>query len=217
MSLSDNIIKAKNVKITKGKIGDSPRGSATEGRGKAAANKPPFPGSDKGRVDYSQIVDKVKKESYEKGFAQGLESRKKEMAAALKAISLTLAEIKRLKKDFYADIEDRMLDLVFSVTRKVINMEVSTNREVVLSVLREAVKKISDVNGIKILLNPDDLSFIMEMKQDLFRENSLFKDAVFAGSSTVERGGFLLETDNFELDARLEQRFAIVEEAFKNR
>jgi flagellar assembly protein FliH len=211
--LSDNIIKAKDIRVVKIEPG-APRktGLNTATGGMADKQWPPSDG-EKERMDSPQLIDKVKKEAYEKGFAEGVGFKKKEMEAALHAISVVLSEVKQLKKDFYAGIEDEMLKLALSVARKVINMEISSNRQVVLAVLNKATRKISEANGLKIFLNPDDLSFIMGMKEELFRENTLLRDAVFESSPGVERGGVLLETDKYEVDARLDEQFKIIKGA----
>ncbi len=213
MFLSDNIIKAKDVKVIKGTSGDTHRNSAKVIRTWAAPARPLPAAGERSSDKNKDLLDKLKKEMYEKGFADGLKSKEKEISAALGAISAALAKITKLKEDFYSGVEEKMLDLVFAVAGKVINMEISTNREVVLAILREAIAKVTEVNSLKIIMNPDDLSFISERKQDIFRGNSLLENAIFEGNPNVQRGGVLLETDNFEIDARLDHRYDIIKKA----
>jgi flagellar assembly protein FliH len=108
-----------------------------------------------------------------------------------------------------------MLGLACSIAEKVIHTEVSTNNEIVLAVLRDAVKNVVDRDGIKIRLNPDDLRFITEMNPDFLQGISGLKNMTFEGDAGIQRGGVILETISGEVDARLEQQLTEIKKTFK--
>jgi flagellar assembly protein FliH len=216
MPSSDTIIKAKNVKLLREHPDPvSLIAEKTAGKGNAPLSRPGVTGAEQEQGKLRKLISSVKKETYEKGFAEGMEFRKQELLASVAAMAAAVAEIKTLKKQFYAENEKEVLELALAVAQKVIHTEVRTSREVVLAVLRDAVKKVADENGLKVRLNPEDLRFIMEMKQDLLQENVVFKNAVFEGDAGIKRGGVVLGTDHLEVDARLEQQFDKIKEALK--
>jgi flagellar assembly protein FliH len=216
--LSDKVIKAKNVKLM-GNPSGTPGQYRSSNVGLRESGAPPK-GSEllshtgeQGRL--SAEIANVKKEAYDKGFSAGIESRKKEIAQILKTMAEAIREAATLKKRLYSEAEEQMLRLVFSIAEKVIHTEVSTNKKIVLEVLREAAKSVVDRDGITIHLNPEDLRFIMELKTELIKENSWLKDAAFEEDASIKPGGVLLETLSGEVDARMEQQFKEIKSSFK--
>jgi flagellar assembly protein FliH len=216
MPSSNAIIKAKNVKILRE---NSDAGLTVAGdKGGTVGNVRPksvMTAHEKDQQKQMKIVEEAKREAFEKGIVEGRNSREREIVSAMTAMSAVIAEIGASKKKFYLENEKEMLELVLAIARKVIHTEVSAGKDVVLAVLREAVKKVADESNLKVLLNPEDLSFITEMKQTLLQENALFKNAAFEGDESIKKGGVLLETAHLEVDARIEQQFEKIRESLK--
>lgn len=217
MPSSNAIIKAENVKLLRSHATSAPLPDGKNtGSGKEAGSEgkeTTFQNDEQSK--WLQASSALKKESYEKGFTEGLEFRKKEFIAAIAAMNSAVTELQTLKKRHYAENENEILDLVLAVARKVIHTEAAINRNVALEILREAVKNINDEGGLRVHLHPDDLRFIMEMKKELLKENEIFNNAVFESDPGLERGGVLLETEHLEVDARLDHQFEKIKEAFK--
>lgn len=217
MPSSNAIIKAENVKLMRQNSPSAPppdvRNNAGRQGGGSVGNEAISRNDEQSK--WLKITSTIKKESYEKGFAEGLEFRKKEFLAVVAAMTAAVTEIRTLKKKHYAEKENEMLDLVLAVARKVIHTETTINKNVALEILRETVKNINDEGVLKVHLHPEDLRFIMEMKNELLKENEIFKNAVFESDAGLERGGVLLETEHLEVDARLDHQFEKIKEAFK--
>jgi flagellar assembly protein FliH len=218
MHLSDKVIKAKNVKMVEESI--SPHGKLLSNINKVRsddlhpkASVSFSRGGEKGKLE-ERIVD-AKKEAYNKGFSEGIESRNKEILAALNSVAAVTRDIGEFKKKLYSEVEEQMLGLACSIAEKVIHTEVSTNKNIVLAVLREAVRNVVDQDGMKIRLNPDDLRFIMEIKPDFLQGMKGLKNTTFEEDASIKRGGVLLETMSGEVDARLEQQLIEIKKVFK--
>lgn len=216
--MSDKVIKAKNVTMIEDPI---PSGGKLPSNVKGAKSSNLYPkasvlftrGGEKGKLE--EKIAEAKKEAHAKGFAEGVESRKKEFLVVLNAMAGVTREIGEVKKKIFAEVEEQMLGLACSIAEKVIHAEVSTNKEIVLSVLREAVKNVVDPEGMKIRLNPDDLRFITEMKPDFLQGISGLKNTIFEEDASIKRGGVILETISGEVDARLEQQLTEIKKTFK--
>lgn len=194
--MSDTVIKARNVQLVdKTSLGDTTRDDGPESRDAKA--------------------DQARKQAYDQGFAAGLALQQENSLTTLKALSQILREAGDLKKKVWADSEEQMLKLVLAVAQKVIYDEVSTNSQIILGVLRAAVKGVLDREGMKIHLNPQDLLFLKEA--DLLQEFSGGRNVAFEEDGGIKRGGALLETIAGDVDARLEQRFQEVTGALKIR
>jgi len=218
MHLSDKVIKAKNVTMVEdpilpsGQLLSNINGMKSDDLHQKASvlfSK----GGEKRKLE--ERIAGTKKEAYEKGFSEGMESREKEFLAALNTMAEVTREISEFKKNFYSEVEEQMLGLACSIAEKVIHTEVSTNKNIVLAVLREAVKNVVDQDGMKIRLNPDDLRFITEMKPDFLQGINGVKNTTFEEDASIKRGGVILETISGEVDARLEQQLIEIKKSFK--
>ena len=169
------------------------------------------------RKEEKKIPAEVRNEAYKHGFSEGLQFREKEFLQAMKALSGLINDVGALKKKFYEQTEGQMLELILSIAEKVIHREVATNKDVVLSVLREAVKSVVDRDGMKIRLNPQDFRFMTEIKPDFLREMNGARDVVFEEDAAIMQGGAVLETLSGEVDARLEQQLKEIKTAMNVR
>jgi flagellar assembly protein FliH len=218
--LSNKVIKAIDVKLIEGPgpVGaQGPSvGTQRELRKSGLTRKSgEFPSHERGVGNLADVVAKAKREAYEKGFSEGAESRKREITQALSAMVAATRETSELKKKLYEEAEGQMLQLIFSIVEKVIHMEVSTNKGVVLEVLRQATKNVVSRDSMKIHMNPADHRFIMELKPELLQEMNWLKNAIFEEDSSIKPGGVILETKSGEVDARLEQQLKEIKSSFK--
>ncbi|MBI4632618.1 MAG: hypothetical protein HY742_01815 [Deltaproteobacteria bacterium] len=160
-------------------------------------------------------------ETYNKGFVAGMEKgkqlQKEEFTLAVNVLNELMKGFDRFKREILEKAEGQILDLAFSMTEKIIHQEVTTNRKVIQGVLKEAISNILDRDGIKARLNPQDLKYMMEIKQDFLQSLDGVKNMVFEEDPSVKRGGALLETSFGEVDARLNQQFGEIKTALLNK
>jgi flagellar assembly protein FliH len=214
-----NVIKADNV-IDSGKP-VSLLNVFADGEG-AAADIPedvdPAPVSElsekeKLKKEMEQHLARVRDDSYRKGFSEGAEFQKKEMQPVMNAISTMTKTIPLIRKDIIAKTEEQIVKLSLAIAEKILNQEVATNKEVVLGVVKGALRNISETEGMKIRLNPQDLSYIMEVKKDFLQSVDGVRNVVFEEDVSVKRGGAVVETMFGEVDARLESQLKEIEAA----
>ncbi|MBW2644634.1 MAG: hypothetical protein JRE23_00390 [Deltaproteobacteria bacterium] len=157
-----------------------------------------------------QIEERIKiaaKEAYDKGFSEGIiegiEREKKELSLAAESVEKLVRELKILKEEFLKSSEKGIIDLAFSIAGKVIHKEVSTGREVVLSILKDAMKNMRERDGVVIRLNPGDYCYITEVKPD-FLDN--YGDILIEKDEEIGQGGAVIEAHSGVVDARLDQQ-----------
>lgn len=157
-----------------------------------------------------QIEERIKiaaKEAYDRGFSkgvtQGIDREKRELALAAESVAKLIRELKVLKQEFLEGSEKEIIDLVFSIVGGVIHKEVSAGREVVLSVLKDAMRNMQDRDGVSICLNPEDHRYITEAKPDFLDS---FGDILIEKDEEIGQGGAVIETHSRVVDARLDQQ-----------
>ena len=219
--MSEKVIKSENVDLVsssqgrkkefvrfypQGK-GDAVRGEGKKGKTAGASNQ----------AGLSSKIEKAESEAHARGFAEGLragaDEERRRLSGAMEAVTNCVRELDRLKKSCLEENEERMLDLVFSVTEKVINREISTNREIVHGVLRSAIEQVVDKEGIIVRLNPEDYQYMMEMNPGLIGVVDDIRNMSIVEDSSIRRGGVVIDTSSGEVDARLEQQLHEVRKA----
>ncbi len=157
-----------------------------------------------------QIEERIKiaaKEAYDRGFSKGvtdgIDREKRKLALAAESVAKLIRELKVLKEEFSEGFEKEIIDLVFSIAGSVIHKEVSVDREVVLSVLSDAMKNMQERGGVSIRLNPKDHRYITEAKPDFLDS---FGDILIEKDEEIGQGGAVIKTHSGTLDARLDQQ-----------
>lgn len=163
------------------------------------------------------IEEKIKiaaKEAHDRGFSkgvtEGIEREKKKLALAAESVAKLIRELKVLKEALSEGFEKEIIDLVFLIAGKVIHKEVSASREVVLSVISDAMRNMQERDGISIHLNPEDHRYITEVKPD-FLDN--FGNILIEKDEKIGQGGAVIKTDSVTLDARLDQQLDKIRES----
>lgn len=170
-------------------------------------NRNPDPEIEESGKQVEERIKIAEKEACDRGFSkgvtEGINREKRELALAAESVAKLIRELKALKEDFLKNSEKGIIDLVFLIAGSVIHKEVSTDREVVLSVLHDAMKNIQDRERISIRLNPEDYRYITEAKPDFLDS---FKDILIEKDEEIEQGGAVIKTHSGTLDARLDQQ-----------
>lgn len=165
------------------------------------------------QAENEQRLIKTRDESYRKGFAEGVESQKKELVSALDAITVMTKMIPLIRKDIITKSEEQIVKLSIAIAEKIINQEVVSRKEIILGVLKGALKNISETDGMKIRVNPHDFRYIMEVKKDFLQSFDGIRNLIFEEDISVKRGGAVVETMFGEVDARLENQLKEIKTA----
>jgi flagellar assembly protein FliH len=153
----------------------------------------------------------LEKEAYEKGFAQGekdgLAFGQKRVDAMIHQFENVLAEIDRQRKELDRAYEGEMLQLALSISKKILQHELTLQEQTISATLLEAFQHVVDRRKVVVHLNPTDYQYLQTHP-----EGSPFALDEKAGVQVIEdasisRGGCFLETSFGEVDATIERQF----------
>lgn len=127
-----------------------------------------------------QNIEQIEKEAYERGFIAGekagFEIGEQKAAVLLKKLEDILREISFIKGKILKDLEPQIFDFAVSLARRIIIEEVSLRPEIIISIIKEALKKIEKTGTIKIRVSPSIYSIISKVKPELL---SIHPDIIF--------------------------------------
>lgn len=214
MSLYSRIIKAQDVKLTD--LQEKPPNEFVRG----LYNPPVGEGEEKGRpregtkIAHEEIPgeetagrgaasDEAEKEKAYEGLIEGLERDRRKLSVAWESVAKLIRELELLKEKVMASAEKEILDLTFLIAGKVIHREVSTDREVIISVLRDAMRTVQGKEDVRVRMNPEDYRYITETNPDFLGS---YGDILIERDEAVARGGAVVETHSVAVDARLDRQ-----------
>lgn len=153
-----------------------------------------------GEIEAKTELDK--KRGYEEGYEEGLA----EVTERLTAVGQT-------EKHFFADIEPKLMQLVYSCAEKIIIRELKENKDTVLAMIREALREISG-SSITIRVHPQDYKLVKERESELLQAlDALSTVTVKEDPAIKERGGCVIESPIGTIDAQLSTQLAAIKKA----
>ena len=163
---------------------------------------------------------RIEEEAYAQGFTKGekdgLESGKEKLEPVLKNFREALLRLEEIRKEIYLNAEKDIVNLVLAITRKIVCHEITSNKEVILRIVKEAIKKVVDHEEIKIRISPSDLQVLKNARTELSNLVDNIQGVTFEEDETILHGGCIIETTSGDIDARIEKQLEAVEEALKS-
>lgn len=154
-------------------------------------------------------------EAFERGRRQGLEEARERFGAAGErldtagdALGQALEELSQLRSRLLQGSRSDMLRLVLAIARQVIGVEVSVNREVILSTIDRALQAAVRSDAYQVRVHPDDLLAASERKPLFLASINTLKNITFEADPSITRGGCLVESELGEVDATVEHQLA---------
>jgi len=158
-----------------------------------------------------RIKTRAKDDGLSEGRAQGREEVKKKIEEALETVNDAVKARKKIIKDSEAEI----LRLALKSAEQIIRSEVSLHRDVCLSIVSEAINRVSDREQVIVRVNREDAEYIKKHKDKLSGIVDGIKSFSILEDNQIEPGGCVIETNLGYIDARINTKLTAIEEAFE--
>jgi flagellar assembly protein FliH len=150
----------------------------------AAAGAPPVPQED----------------LFAKGVAEGQRAAaaaaQQEIATLAKKLAATLDDLMRVRTEMIRHTEKQMVQLALAVARRVVHREVSLDPQVLATLMRVALERVSDAAKVTVRLNPVDHQSVTEALS-----GSASDQVTLTADGRVPRGGCKVESEYGDVDA----------------
>ncbi len=165
----------------------------------------------KAQQQFASQLDQERQKAYQQGFQDGLkQSEQKYFDQFNKSFMI----LKKIVDRFHAEMtniyeteEHEMLSLILTIARKVTDMEIEMNPEIVLTMLKKGLNQINDNRSIKIQVNRQDWELVKANMETIRMQVDLPDDVEIVPTPKVEQGGCVIETENGSVDATIETQF----------
>jgi flagellar assembly protein FliH len=143
----------------------------------------------------------------ETGFGEG----RAEVERLIQRTQTILERAQDKRAEILAETEQQIIDLVLLISRKVIKVISENQRNVVISNVVQALRKVKGRGNILIRVNVMDLKMTSEHTKEFIKLVEGAKSIQVIEDSTVDPGGCVIETDFGEIDARISSQLAELE------
>ena len=176
-------------------------------------------------IEITEIdLDQRIAEAFNNGLKEGKELAERGLINVFRALRASSETIHNLRDKIFRESEDEIINLIMLVARKVIINEVTENRAILASVVRNAIVDLSARDEITVRINPDDYQLVTSGRDELLLKELLNEHLSIKPDPSVAAGFCLVDTEMGTIDASLdgqleqlyrsllEQRATIVEE-----
>jgi flagellar assembly protein FliH len=143
----------------------------------------------------------------EAGFAEG----KAEVERLIERTRVMLERAQDKRAEILAETEQEIIDLVLLIARKVIKVISENQRNVIISNVVQALRKVKGRGNIIIRVNMADVKLSTDHIKDFIKLVEGAKSIQVVEDSSIDQGGCIIETDFGEIDARISSQLAELE------
>jgi len=143
----------------------------------------------------------------EAGFSEG----KAEVQRLIERTQTVLERAQDKRAEILSETEQEIIDLVLLISRKVIKVISENQRNVIISNVVQALRKVKGRGNIIIRVNMSDVKLTTEHIKDFIKLLEGAKSIQVVEDSSVDPGGCIIETDFGEIDARISSQLSELE------
>lgn len=159
-------------------------------------------------------VEEIERKAFIHGEAEGRASVSmeidKQVSDLREQLSGTLTELQYLKSETESKAEREMVELAIEIAKKIVQREVTVDREVALTLARVALTRLHSRSTTIIRLHPDDYTHAAAHRERLESDGAI----EIVEDRSVGLGGCLIQTEMGDIDARIAHQFREIEKGF---
>lgn len=167
-------------------------------------------------AEATSTKERITKEAYEQGYEQGhtdgFKEGNGEVQRLIDRLHLMVEKIMDKRVEILAETEQQIVDLVLLMTRKVVKVISENQRNVVMSNIVHALRKVKGRGDVHIHVNMAELALTTEHTKDFLSAVENVRNITIVEDSAVDKGGCIIETDFGSIDARIASQLAELEQ-----
>lgn len=168
----------------------------------------------------ARTIEDIETEAYIRGFNKGekagFDAAGEKIASFQAMLTGAIEELSHIQKQIRRDTEKEVVELALVVAERIVRQELSSNRQAIVGVVREALQKVEHQQAVVIKINPAEIQFL-DPSQLSFTDTAGQTNNIrirIEADETITRGGCFIETESGDVDARIETQIDIIKATF---
>jgi flagellar assembly protein FliH len=154
-------------------------------------------------IDLEAEAEAARAAGHEAGFQAGLIEAQAQMAEGVAALQAAVAAVATERERIAAAVEPAAVDLALKIAEQALAATVAVRPEIVVEVVRGALRRMVERERVTILVNPEDLELVRTASGALVAELGGIEHCDVQAERRVARGGAVVRTVEGEVDATL--------------
>lgn len=175
------------------------------------------------KAELLQIYEKAKNQGHEEGLKRGFEEGYKEglkksydeikkqekiIKDKISNLDKLITEVSNLRNEQIKAFLPEILNLCIKIAKKIVSAEISINKNIVLNIIKEALKELPLSEQIIIKINPQDFENLKIELSELSSQNPSIK---IITSSEINRADCYIESQEQIINSTIEEKFKEIE------
>ncbi len=170
-------------------------------------------------------AENIKKDAFQSGYNNGIVSAKEEFEKTVQNLTQifisAVDQLSNVKDDIIRNAEKDIIDLTLAIAKKLVCSELRQNPDLIIDVIKEAIKTARTNDEITIKVNPQDRMLLEQNAKELidYLKSATFSPTVkiiFEDDQSITSGGCVVITDENVVDMTLESRFESILEVINS-
>lgn len=155
-------------------------------------------------------------EGYRKGVSLANEKTEEIIRSAKTKAAGIIEKMKENSDEIINSLEDDMINLSFDIAKKIIDVELDRNDDVLVSIIKNALGKFKSDTNTKIVMQAQDLA---KLDEDIIKSaiNDKSTNIEFMSGSEMKKGDLIIETERGSVDAGVNSQFVKIKNAFTHK
>ena len=159
-----------------------------------------------------EIVASARQEGFSAGHKEGYKEGSAEVQRLIDRLHLMIEKIMDKRVQILSETEQQIVDLVLLMTRKVVKVISENQRNVVMSNIVHALRKVKGRGDVLVRVNMAEFAVTAEHTKEFLAAVENVKNITIVEDSAVDKGGCIIETDFGSIDARISSQLGELEQ-----
>lgn len=162
--------------------------------------------------ELSQITEQARQKGHKEGYDAGWQEGKVEVERLVSRIHNIIEKLIQKRIEIIEGAETQLINLVLLMVKKVVKVISENQKNVVISNVIQALRKLKTRGDVVIRVNLEDVQLTTEHTKEFIRMIENLRSVSIVEDTTVDKGGCVIETDFGEIDARIASQLHEIEE-----
>ncbi|MGB7604247.1 MAG: FliH/SctL family protein [Lutisporaceae bacterium] len=115
----------------------------------------------------------------------------------------------------YKEAENEIMELVIDISKKVIMQELTQNKEVMMSLIKQSINKCTFKDKLTIRVSEDDFNYVNSNKERIIMLTEGINDLEIYCDKALTKGSCIVETPSGEINAGIDVQMKEIIKAFE--
>lgn len=146
------------------------------------------------------------RKGYDRGYREGMAKAEEEAVAVRTQAGEVLRQAENFRREKLEQLEQEMIDLALDIAERLLTVQLTLDREVIVNVAAEALRLVADRQNVVLFVNPDELELVERKKDELKSLLPARAQLQVLADAAVQPGGCRIDTEQGLVDATMETR-----------